>query len=263
MGFDLASVYGSSLLLHALAQGEYLLFYQPQFHLSTGEIHSVEALIRWQHPTRGLILPESFIPLAEEEGSIVEIGKWIIDTACRQNCLWQDHGLQPLRISVNVCTKQLQQDDFVYDIANILEKYHLQPQYLELELTENINLHQHKKIIQSIHALKKIGVKIALDDFGTGYSNISYLKIIPVDRIKIDKSYIEHVHTNKEDAAIVKALITLARTLNIQILAEGVESKKQLQLLMSQGCHEGQGYYFSEPLSEHEIEKFLFNRVKT
>ena len=244
-------------LERAIQNQEFLLYYQPQFTFASSSILGVEALLRWQYPKKGLLFPAQFIPLAEETGLITHLGAWLLEAVCRQNKIWQEHGLMPLQISVNVSPKQIQQKKFVVFIKNLLKRYHLPPQYLELELTENIILHQDKNIIRSICRLKELGVLIALDDFGTGYSSISHLKKIPIDRIKIDKTYIQKMHINRDDAAIVKAIIALASALNIQVLAEGVESQAQLELLLSQGCQAVQGFYFSKPLSPKKVEKFL------
>lgn len=245
-------------LLNAIKNCEFILYYQPQFNLSTTKFEGVEALIRWQHPQKGLILPSEFLPAAEESGFIVRIGEWVLETACKQIKAWQDKGLSPIRVAVNISGKQFQQQNFVENIMKILQLIDLKPEYLELEITENIIIHDDdEKIIHTIHRLKQLGVQIALDDFGTGYSSISYLKKIPIDRIKIDRTYIENINVKSDDAAIVRAIIALATSLNLQVLAEGVESLKQLKLLMSQECKEVQGFYFSEPLPAKEVEKFL------
>lgn len=245
-------------LLAGLKNLEFVLYYQPQFNLATTKFEGVEALIRWRHPKRGLLLPTEFIPLAEESGMIIRIGEWAIKAACLQNKMWQDKGLPQIRVAVNVSGRQFRHKDFVEFIINMLHEINLKPKYLELEITENIIIHDDDhKVIHAINRLKKLGVQIALDDFGTGYSSISHLKKIPIDRIKIDKTYIKNININSDDAAIVRAIIALATSLNLQVLAEGVESLKQLKMLLSQECKEVQGFYFSEPLSAEETEKFL------
>ncbi|RDI42715.1 putative bifunctional diguanylate cyclase/phosphodiesterase [Aquicella lusitana] len=245
-------------LLRAIKSQEFVLYYQPQFNLTTAKFDGVEALIRWQHPERGILLPADFISVAEESGLIVRIGEWVVKTACKQNKAWQKKGLPFIRVAVNVSGKQFQQNEFVEFVMQTLQKFQLKPQYLELELTENIIIHDDdEKIIHTIHRLKKLGVQIALDDFGTGYSSISYLKKIPIDRIKIDRTYIQNINANSDDAAIVRAIIALATTLNLEVLAEGVESLRQLEMLISQDCKEAQGFYFSKPLPAEEVEKFL------
>jgi len=245
-------------LLRAIKSQEFVLYYQPQFNLTTAKFDGVEALIRWRHPERGILLPADFISVAEESGLIVRIGEWVVKTACKQNKAWQKKGLPFIRVAVNVSGKQFQQNEFVEFVMQTLQKFQLKPQYLELELTENIIIHDDdEKIIHTIHRLKKLGVQIALDDFGTGYSSISYLKKIPIDRIKIDRTYIQNINANSDDAAIVRAIIALATTLNLEVLAEGVESLRQLEMLISQDCKEAQGFYFSKPLPAEEVEKFL------
>lgn len=245
-------------LLKALKNQELTLHYQPQFNLGTSQFEGVEALIRWQHPTEGILQPAQFVHLAEELGLIVRIGEWVIRTACHQIKAWHDRGLPTIRVAVNVSGRQFRHKDFVDFILKTLKEVDLKPHYLELEITENIIINDdEKRIIKSIHRLKKLGIQIALDDFGTGYSSISYLKKIPIDRIKIDKTFIENINTNNDDAAIVRAIIALANSLNLQVVAEGVESLKQLKMLLSQDCKEVQGFYFSEPLCALEVEKFL------
>lgn len=244
-------------LLNALKNNEFVLYYQPQFNLATSKVEGVEALIRWQHPKKGLLLPNEFIELAEESGLIIRIGEWAIKSACLQNKIWQDKGLPQIRMSVNVSGRQFRNKNFVEFIINTLNEINLKPKFLELEILENIILHDNRQVIESIRRLKKLGVQIALDDFGTGYSSISHLKKIPIDRIKIDETYIRNINKNSDDAAIVKAIIALASSLNLQVLAEGVESLKQLKLLLAQECNEVQGFYFSEPLPAEETEKFL------
>lgn len=245
-------------ILNGLKNQEFVLYYQPQFNLATTQFEGVEALIRWQHPKKGFLLPGDFVSFAEESGLIVRIGEWVLKTACTQIKTWHDKGLPPIRVAVNISARQFQSKDFVESVMHLLEEINLKPKYLELEITENIIIHDDDHtIIHTIHRLKKLGVQIALDDFGTGYSSISYLKKIPIDRIKIDRTYIKNINTNSDDAAIVRAIIALATSLNLQVLAEGVESLKQLKMLLSQECKEVQGFYFSEPLPAEETEKFL------
>lgn len=244
-------------ILNALKKNEFVLYYQPQFNLATTKFEGVEALIRWRHPHRGLLLPSEFIKLVEGNDLIVRIGEWTIRTACKQNKMWQDKGLPQIRVAVNVSGRQFKHRNFVEFIINTLQEINLDPQHLELELTENLILHDDRHVIESIKRLKKLGVQIALDDFGTGYSSISHLKKIPIDRIKIDQTFIKHINVNRDDAAIVKAIIAIAASLNLQVLAEGVESLRQLKLLLSQECKEAQGFYFSEAMPPEEVEEFL------
>lgn len=245
-------------LLNAIKNQEFILHYQPQFNLLSGQFEGVEALVRWAHPKHGILLPAEFIPHAEESDLIVHLGEWVLKTACLQVKHWQDKGLSTMRVAVNVSGRQFQQKNFVELVMAVLQEAKLNSESLELEITENIIIHDDdERIIQTIHRLKKLGVQIALDDFGTGYSSISYLKKIPVDRIKIDRTFIQNINEQIDDAAIVKAIIALATSLNLHVLAEGVETLQQLELLLSQECKEAQGYYFSKPLPAEEVEKFL------
>jgi EAL domain-containing protein (putative c-di-GMP-specific phosphodiesterase class I) len=244
-------------LKNALINQEFRLLYQPQYNLHSGRFLGVEALIRWQHPEFGLLSPQHFIDLAEESDEIISIGTWVIHSACRQLKKWHDNGLDLIKIAVNVSSKQFQHPDFIPSLLDALEEFNIAPEFLEIEINENVILHEDQKIIETIHQLKDLGIQIALDDFGTGYSSISHLKKIPIDRIKIDKTFIENISSNQNDAAIVKAIIALAMCLNIQVVAEGVETLHQLKQLLSERCTEAQGFYFSVPLTEFEIENFL------
>lgn len=246
-----------SELLKATKQNEFVLYYQPQFDVVNSKCDGVEALLRWQHPTRGLLLPAEFLAVAESTGCIVKIGEWVLREACKQNKKWQNKGLPPIRVAVNLSRKQLNRDNFVDQVAEILEETKLEPKYLELELTENIILHNEDKVVEQIHRLKSLGVCIALDDFGSGYSSISHLKKIPVDRVKIDKSFIDDIYKNDKDLAIVKAIITLATGLKLQVIAEGVETLAQIKTLLSQDCGDLQGFYFSEAILPDEVEVFI------
>lgn len=246
-------------LRNAIKNNEFVLYYQPQFNLATSMFDGIEALLRWKHPTRGLLLPKDFLTVAEEAGFIIIIGEWVLKTACKQNKAWQEKGFVPVRMAVNISSRQFHQRDFVEMVVRVLNDVRLKPKYLELELTENIILHDADKVIQQIQRLKNLGISIALDDFGTGYSSISYLKRIAVDRIKIDKSFIQNAHQDKNDLAIVRSIITLAEGLNVQVVAEGVETLKQLKPLLAYHCDEVQGFYFSVPLPADEIEKILFS----
>ncbi len=243
-------------LRQAIAKHELFLCYQPQVKLTTGEIVAVEALIRWQHPKKGLLLPMDFIPLAEETGLILPIGEWVLRTACFQNKAWQDSGFPPIRVAVNLANQQLKQPDLVAMIKNILQETGLDPQYLEIELTENV-LINNIEVINRIHELKKMGMQIALDDFGTGYTNINYLKQIPLNSLKLDKSIIDNIDSNRSDEVIMKAIIAMASSLNFEVLAEGVETQKQLDCLKTVNCENIQGFYFSKPLLSQDIEELL------
>ena len=243
-------------LRSALKNEEFFLCYHPQVSLVTGEVIAAEALVRWNHPQKGLVLPLDFIPLAEETGLIVPLGEWVLKTACRQNKLWQESGLPPLRIAVNLAQQQLKRPELVKTIQTILEETGLEPHYLEIELTENV-LANNEEIASRLYELKDLGIHLALDDFGTGYTNISYLKSIPLNSLKIDKSLIDHIDSNRSDEVILQAIIAMANSLNFEILAEGVETQKQLDYLRLTQCQTVQGFYFTKPLLAEEIPDFL------
>ncbi|MCI2256056.1 PAS domain S-box protein [Domibacillus sp. PGB-M46] len=239
-------------LRKALEQEELLLHYQPKVDLSSGKVAGAEALLRWQHPEKGLVSPAAFIPLAEETGLIIPIGEWILYTACAQNKAWQEAGLPPMVISVNLSVRQLYKPDLVGIVRRILKETDLSPQYLELEITESMlmDMQQGLKILEE---LKKIGVQISMDDFGTGYSSLHYLKALPIDKLKIDQSFIRNCTADSNDAAITKTIITMAHQLKMKVVAEGVESKDQLAFLQRHLCNEGQGYLFSKPVPAAEF----------
>lgn len=243
-------------LRNAMTNHELMLCYQPQFDLNNEKLIAVEALLRWQHPEQGLILPIDFVPLAEETGLIIPIGEWVLKTACKQNKAWQDAGLPPIRIAINITLQQLKQENMVDLVKNTLEETGLKPEYLELELTENIIISS-LEVIRKVTALKNLGVTIAIDDFGTGYSSLSYLKKLPLDRLKIDSSFIQHIQSATDDEVIIRAIIAVAKNLNLEVLAEGVETQNQLNFLKNQKCNEIQGFYFSKPLTSKELENLM------
>ena len=237
-----------SYLRKALQKNEFHLCYQPLMDLKSGEITCTEALIRWQHPHLGLVSPAQFIPLAEETGLIEEIGAWVLTTACVQTKAWQQNGFPNLGISVNVSAYQFQQHAFIGQVIEALEISQLEPGYLSLELTESAML---KDIVYSISVMKslqELGVKVSIDDFGTGYSSLSYLRNLPIDTLKIDQSFINNLHDDPSDIAIVKAIITMGQGLSVKIVAEGVETHEQLNLLRDLDCHYAQGYYIQKPM---------------
>lgn len=244
-----------SYLRKALQKNEFHLCYQPLMDLKSGEITCTEALIRWQHPNLGLVSPAQFIPLAEETGLIEEIGAWVLTTACVQTKAWQQNGFPNLGISVNVSAHQFQQHAFIGQVIQALETSQLEPGYLSLELTESAML---KDIVYSISVMKslqELGVKVSIDDFGTGYSSLSYLRNLPIDTLKIDQSFINNLHDDPSDIAIVKAIITMGQGLSVKIVAEGVETHEQLNLLRDLDCHYAQGYYIQKPLDIAAFEK--------
>jgi diguanylate cyclase (GGDEF)-like protein/PAS domain S-box-containing protein len=244
-------------LRRALERNELKVFYQPQVEIETGLITGVEALLRWEHPDRGTISPCEFIPLAEETGLIVPIGEWVLREACRQNKAWQDAGIPPLRVAVNVSARQLKQKTLAEKVAEILDDTGLLPEWLELELTESIVMQNAEEAIGLLNQLKSLGVWLSIDDFGTGYSSLSYLKRFPIDTVKIDRSFISGVTRDGDDAAISHAIITLANSLKLKVIAEGVETRDQLVFLREHQCCDAQGYFFSRPLGADQITRLL------
>ena len=244
-------------LRDAMERGEFVLHYQPKMNLETGGIIGVEALIRWHHPQRGLVPPVQFIPVAEDCGFIVPIGRWVLHEACRQARAWQDSGLRPVRIAVNVSAVELRANDFVAGVNDVLTETGLDPRYLELELTETFLMQDSKSTVAVLQALKGMGVQLALDDFGTGYSSLSYLKRFPIDTLKIDRSFVRDLTTDADDASIVTAVISMGKSLHMGVVAEGVETREQLAFLQEQSCPEGQGYYFSRPVVAEEFIQLL------
>jgi len=241
----------------AMAREEFVLHYQPKLNLATGATIGVEALIRWHHPVRGLVPPIQFIPIAENCGFIVPIGRWVLREACRQARAWQDMGLPPMCIAVNISAVELRARDFVAGVRAILTETGIDPRYLELELTETFLMQDLESTAAVLRSLKDMGVQLALDDFGTGYSSLSYLKRFPIDTLKIDRSFVRDLTTDADDASIVNAVISMGNSLHMQVVAEGVETREQLAFLKQQGCPEAQGYYFSHPLAAGELVQFL------
>jgi diguanylate cyclase (GGDEF)-like protein len=232
-------------LRRALELNQLELHYQPKVDISTGRVRSAEALVRWRHPTRGLVPPGIFIPLAEDSGLIVPIGEWVLREACRQLRAWLDEGLPPVRVAVNLSAKQFKQEDLPEIVRGALETSNLQPGYLELELTESAIMHDAEKSAAVLQALSTMGVHISIDDFGTGYSSLSYLRRFPLDKLKIDRSFIRDLMLNPEDVAIVRAIISLAHSLRLRVVAEGVETNDQLEFLRRLGCDQYQGFLYS------------------
>lgn len=256
MGFSRERLQIEAELRCALAQGQLALHYQPKIDIATGEMRSVEALIRWRHPTRGFILPGEFIPIAEESGLILEIGDWVIREACRQAREWQQRKLPFLRVAVNVSPLQFCQANFVKKVNAALNEHSLDATFLEIELTEATLMSNAETSVALLEELSELGVVVAIDDFGTGYSSMSYLQRFPIDKLKIDRSFISDVATNSGDASIVRAIISLAHGLSLKVIAEGVESEEQLGILRRMGCDQYQGFYRSAAVAAGEIEKF-------
>jgi EAL domain-containing protein (putative c-di-GMP-specific phosphodiesterase class I) len=244
-------------LRQALALNQFELYYQPKVDARTGNVHGAEALIRWRHPERGLILPEEFIPLAEECGQIHSIGEWVIREACRQCKAWQTDGLLPLRVAVNVAAQQFRRGNLLDVIQRALNDTGLEPHCLELELTESSVMTNPEESVAILEHLSRMGVLVSVDDFGTGYSSMSYLRRFPIDKLKIDRGFIRDLMTRHEDVSIVQAIISLAHSLKLKVIAEGVETPEQLGFLLSMGCDQYQGFHFSPPLPATEFRKLV------
>jgi len=244
-------------LRDALSREQFHLVYQPQISYRENRVVGVEALLRWQHPEHGLVPPDLFIPLAEQNGTIIPIGEWVLDQACRQLREWHDMGFSDLRMAVNLSTVQLHHAELPRVVNNLLQIYRLPPRSLELEVTETGLMEDISTAAQHLLSLRRSGALIAIDDFGTGYSSLSYLKSLPLDKIKIDKSFVQDLLDDDDDATIVRAIIQLGKSLGMQVIAEGVETAEQEAYIISEGCHEGQGYHYSKPLPARELAAYL------
>ncbi len=251
-----------SNLRPGLERSEFFVQYQPQVSIRDFHLVGMEALVRWQHPSLGLLYPSEFITLAEESGMIVLLGDWILRTGCAQNKAWQDAGLTPMRLSVNFSARQFQQPTFIADINQILKDTNLDPRWLELELTESSIMKDPEEAIEKLHELKLMGIKVAIDDFGTGYSSLNYLKRFPIDTLKIDKSFVADVCKDPHDTSIVRAIINLGHALDLNVIAEGVETREQLQYLTALGCDAVQGFLFSKALSVKAFEELLMEQAR-
>ena len=259
---DMNANFGERLTLetdlwNALERKEFVLHYQPKVELKTGRIIGMEALVRWRHPTKGMIPPGKFIPVAEESSLIVQIGSWVLQEACAQNRAWQAADLRRVPIAVNISARQWHDKDLVDTIRNVLDTTRLQPQYLEIELTESAVMANVDETVNTMARLRGLDIRIALDDFGTGYSSLSYLKRLPVTALKIDQSFIRDLAFDPDDAAIVRALIVVAQELMLDVIAEGVETAEQVEFLKAHGCGEAQGYYFARPVPADEMRALL------
>ena len=246
-----------SNLRSGLDRCEFVVQYQPQVDIRGFHLVGMEALVRWRHPSLGLLYPNEFVPLAEESGLIIALGDLILRTACAQNKAWQDKGLLPMCLSVNFSARQFQQPTFITDVAQILKDTNLDPRWLELELTESSIMKDPEEAIVKLHELKLMGIKVAVDDFGTGYSSLNYLKRFPIDTLKIDKTFVSDVCKDPHDTAIVRAIINLGHALDLTVIAEGVETKEQLQYLSALECDVVQGFLFSKALSAAAFEELL------
>ena len=246
-----------SNLRGALERSEFVVHYQPQVTIPDFQLVGMEALVRWRHPSLGLLYPSEFVPLAEDSGLIIALGEWVMRVGCAQNKAWQDKGLAPMRLSVNFSARQFQQSTFISTVAEILKETNLDPRWLELELTESSIMKEPEQAIEKLHELKLMGIKVAIDDFGTGYSSLNYLKRFPIDTLKIDKTFVSDVCKDPHDTAIVRAIITLGHALDLTVIAEGVETQEQLQYLRSLGCDVVQGFLFSKSLPAPAFEELL------
>ena len=245
----------------ALKRNEFELHYQPKLNVITGEVIGVEALIRWTHPKKGVIPPATFIPIAEESGVIIQIGEWVMREACEQHVAWVNQGFEPIRIAVNISAIELQRFDFAKQVADIMRETKMNPNYLELEITENSVMENTEDCIHTMNILQHMGINISIDDFGTGYSSFSYLKKFPINYLKIDQSFVRSALNEPSSAEIVKAMIQLAHTFGLKVVAEGVEEREILTLLQSHDCDYYQGYYFSKPVPASELESVIFGKM--
>ena len=246
-----------SNLRGALDRAEFVVHYQPQVTIPDFHLVGMEALVRWRHPSLGMLYPSEFVPLAEDSGLIIPLGEWVMRNACLQNKAWQDAGLMPMRLSVNFSARQFQQPSFITSVAEILKTTNLDPRWVEVEITESSIMKEPDQAIEKLHELKLMGIRVAIDDFGTGYSSLNYLKRFPIDTLKIDKTFVADVCKDPHDTAIVRAIITLGHALDLTVIAEGVETQEQLKYLSSLGCDVVQGFLFSKSLSAPVFEELL------
>ncbi|WP_338922692.1 sensor domain-containing phosphodiesterase [Pseudomonas silesiensis] len=244
-------------LQKAIETQSFKLHYQPQIEARTGRVVGIEALLRWEHPEKGFISPAVFVPVAEDSGQIIPLSLWVLDTACAQLCQLGEQGITGISMAVNISPMHFQRGQFVQCVQTTLEKHGLRGEQLELEITESLLLHNAEQAIDTLHRLKALGVRIALDDFGTGFSSLSYLKRLPIDKIKIDRSFIQEIATDHHDAAITQGIISMAHHLSLTVVAEGVETASQVDFLRGSRCDIFQGYYFAKPMPYAEIEAFL------
>ncbi|MES2352860.1 MAG: EAL domain-containing protein [Pseudomonadota bacterium] len=249
-------------LRRALERDEFLLHYQAKLDLRTGKVTGMEALLRWQHPDLGMISPAQFIPIAEETGLIVPIGKWVLATACLQNKAWQDEGLPALRVAVNLSARQFFDDSLVQDISQILTETRMSAGCLELEITESMVMRDPERAVRLLCELKAMGIRLAIDDFGVGYSSLATLKRFPIDTIKVDRSFIRDIPGDAEDKALTEAIIAMGKTLSLTVIAEGVETQQQYDFLREKSCDEFQGYYFSKPIDKDKFAELFREHTK-
>ena len=249
-------------LRYALGRNEFLLHYQPKFNLQTGEMAGVEALVRWRHPQRGMIAPAQFVPIAEECGLILSIGRWVLLEACKQSRAWSDRGLGVVPVAVNVSAAEFGDKDFLSGVRAVLIATGVDPANLELELTETVLMADAESAVEKLRALKAIGVQLAIDDFGTGFSSFTYLQRFPVDALKLDQSFVHEITEDNADAPILTAMINIGNSLKQRVIAEGIETRAQLRFLQRHDCSQGQGYYFSRPVVAEQAEKLFQTSIR-
>jgi len=245
----------------ALEKNQFILHYQPQIDLQTGSVIGVEALVRWNHPELGLVPPNQFIPLLEETNLILPVGEWVLRTGCRQLGEWHKLGLYPLRLAINISVRQYRLDHLVPLLDSIIAETQVDPTCLELEITESVMIENLEATLQIFEAFRKRGIRISIDDFGTGYSSLSYLQRLPIDALKIDRSFIQNIHASSSDMAITKAIISLAHSLGIKVIAEGIENSRHLHFLKEERCEEGQGFFINEAMPAMALTDWLLNRM--
>jgi EAL domain-containing protein (putative c-di-GMP-specific phosphodiesterase class I) len=244
-------------LKKAIENDELVLYYQPQINIQNKRLVGVEALIRWNHPTDGFLPPNEFIPIAEDSHLIIDLGRWVLERACRDFKSWKTAGYDIEYVAVNMSAKQLECQECSQTIRQLLHDTAFDPQWLELEITENTLIENFERVTKNIKTFKEMGIKFSIDDFGTGYSSLSYLKSLQISTLKIDREFIKDILEDKDDYSIVKAIISMGHALNYQIIAEGAEHKEEVELLQTMGCDVVQGYYFSKPLSELKLLEFM------
>ena len=240
-------------LRHAIDRKELVLFFQPQINLASQEICGEEALVRWRHPSRGIVSPAEFIPFAEESGLIIPLGEWVLREALRQAKEWQDQGMPPLRISINISATQFYKDNFITFLKDQLAEFQVDPHMVELELTESVLMQNVEKVLKSLHEIKSLGVSLAIDDFGTGFSSLSYLRRFPIDRLKIDQSFVRGIENTPANESISRAIVSLAKSLSLGVVAEGIEQPAEMAVLERMQCNEGQGYLFAKPMPATDL----------
>ena len=250
-------------LRSAVKNNEFVLHYQPKINLNSGEVIGVEALIRWQHPTRGLLSPVHFIPLAEESGLIVEIGYWVLRQACIQHCQWNEAGLPHIHVAINISALQFSKGGFLDTVRSVIAETGINPRYIEIELTESMLMQNAASTLEILNELKMIGVRLSIDDFGTGYSNLSYLKKFPIDCLKIDQSFIRDIDTTPVNESIVRAIVALANSMSMETIAEGTESESELDVVKRCLCDGAQGFHYAKPLTADDLSNWLKNPERT